>query len=100
MQKLQPIYDRIIVKPLAKEEKTKGGLFIPGQAQETQACGTVLITGKGKNDARGIFQPMTIKPGDVVYYGPHVGLEVSHDGHHDCLVMNEDDVIGIVENHD
>ena len=87
--------DRIIVKPLPPEEKTKGGLFIPGQAQETQACGTVLITGPGKRDDRGFLKPMTINVGDVVYYRDGDGLSCSHDGNDDCLVMNEADVIAI-----
>lgn len=96
-QILQPIYDRIIVKPLPKEEKTAGGLFIPGNAQEDQDRGTVLITGKGRKDKNGKLIPMHIKVGDVVIYGQNIGLSVSHDGHTDCLVMNEDDVIAVLE---
>lgn len=94
MQMLKPIYDRIIVKPLAKEEKTSGGLFIPGVAQEIQPCGTVLITGPGRREPNGNIKPMTIKNGDVVYYAATDGLPVSHDGH-ECLIMNEADVIAI-----
>lgn len=91
---LQPIYDRIIVKPLNPEEKTAGGLFIPGKAQETQACGTVLVTGPGRRDDKGNLKPMFIKIGDVVHYSKHDGLPVVHAGH-ECLVMNEGDVIAI-----
>lgn len=95
-QKLQPIYDRIIVKPLDKEDKTVGGIIIPAKAQESHHMGRVLITGKGRMDNNGKIKPMTIKVGDVVFYGPNVGLEVKHDGC-ECLVMNEDDVTAIID---
>ena len=84
---MKPINDRVVVKPHAAEEKTKGGIIIPDSAKERPQRGEIVAVGPGKD---GIA--MTVAVGDVVLYGKYAGQELSHEGH-DYLIMREDDIL-------
>jgi chaperonin GroES len=85
-----PLHDRVIVKPVAAEEKTAGGIIIPDTAKEKPQRGIVVAAGPGKKD-----EPMTVKSGDTVLYGKYAGTEVSIEGE-DLLIMRESDILAIV----
>ncbi|BDS13270.1 co-chaperone GroES [Aureispira anguillae] len=88
---MRPINDRVLVKPAAAEETTKGGIIIPDTAKEKPQRGTVIAVGPGKED-----RAMTVKIDDVVLYGKYSGQEVSHNGE-DFLIMKEDDILLILD---
>jgi chaperonin GroES len=90
MAKITPLHDRVIVKPAAAEETTKGGIIIPDTAKEKPQRGTVVAAGPGKKD-----EPTSVKEGDTVLYGKYAGTEVSLDGE-DFLIMRESDILAIV----
>jgi chaperonin GroES len=90
MAKITPLHDRVIVKPAAAEETTKGGIIIPDTAKEKPQRGTVVAAGPGKKD-----EPTSVKEGDTVLYGKYAGTEVSLDGE-DYLIMRESDILAIV----
>jgi chaperonin GroES len=93
---IRPLYDRILAKRLAEEDKTAGGLFIPDSAKEKPLQATVIAVGSGKTLDNGATQPLSVKPGDTVLIGKYTGSEVKLDGalH---LILREDDVLAIVE---
>ena len=94
---IQPLADRIIVKPLEAEEKTKGGIVLPDTAKEKPQEGQVLAVGKGKVLENGTVQALEVKAGDRVLYGKYSGTEITtHEGD-DVLIMREDDVLAIVK---
>lgn len=95
--KLQPLADRIIVEPLASEEVTKGGIVLPGTAQEKPQEGKVLAVGKGKVTDNGQLQAMEVKVGDIVLYGKYSGSEIKSKEGDTLLIMREDDVLAIVK---
>ena len=84
--KIQPLADRVLIKPAPAEEKTVGGIIIPDTAKEKPQKGTVVAVGPGKKD-----EPMTVKKGDTVLYGKYSGTEVSIDGKN-YLIMKESDI--------
>ena len=84
----KPIADRVLVKPAAAEETTKGGIIIPDTAKEKPQRGTVIAVGAGKKD-----EPMTVKPGDTVLYGKYAGTEINLEGD-EYLIMRESDILG------
>lgn len=88
--KLQPLEDRVLVKPAAAEEKTSSGIIIPDTAKEKPQKGTVVAVGKGKKD-----EPMTVKNGDNVLYGKYSGTEITMDGE-EYLIMRESDIYAII----
>ena len=88
--KIKPLSDRVLVKPDASEEKTKGGIIIPDTAKEKPQRGKVLAVGKGKKD-----EPMTVKKGDNVLYGKYSGTEINIAGE-DVLIMKESDIYAII----
>jgi chaperonin GroES len=88
--KLQPLADRVVVKPEPAEEETKGGIIVPDTAKEKPQKGDVVAVGDGKKD-----EPMTVKQGDKVLYGKYSGTEVSIEGE-DYLIMREADIYGII----
>ncbi len=90
MAKITPLHDRVIVKPAAAEETTKGGIIIPDTAKEKPQRGTVIAAGPGKKD-----EPTSVKAGDTVLYGKYAGTEVSLEGE-DFLIMRESDILAIV----
>jgi chaperonin GroES len=94
--KVNPIRDRILVKPIDAETKTASGLVIPDTATEKPNRGTVVGVGTGKVAENGTVVPMVLKEGDTVLYGKYAGSEVKIDGTNH-LVLNEDDVMAVVE---
>lgn len=86
----KPINDRVVVKPLPAEEKTKGGIIIPDTAKEKPQQGEIIAVGPGKKDHQ-----MTVKLGDRVLYGKYSGQEVSLNGD-EYLIMREDDILVIL----
>ena len=86
----RPLHDRVVVRRVDSEEKTKGGIIIPDTAKEKPQRGTVIAAGPGKKD-----EPTTVKAGDTVLYGKYAGTEVSLEGA-DYLIMRESDILAIV----
>ncbi|HHW99506.1 MAG TPA: co-chaperone GroES [Firmicutes bacterium] len=93
---LQPLADRIVVKAIAQEEKTKSGIVLPDTAKEKPQEGEVLAVGPGKVADNGSRIPMEVKVGDRVIYSKYAGTEVKVDGE-EYLVLRESDVLAIVK---
>jgi len=93
--KLNPLADRVVVKPAEAEEKTKGGIILPDTAKEKPVEGTIVATGPGKNSDTGELIKMTVKVGDKVLYGKYSGTEVSIGGE-EYLIMRESDIFAII----
>lgn len=94
--KLRPLGDRVIVKRIEEEEKTKGGIIIPDTAKEKPIEGEIVAVGDGKLLDNGQKIPLEVKKGDRVLFGKYAGTEVKIEGE-ELLIMREDDVIAIVE---
>lgn len=93
---VRPLGDRVLVKPLDQDEtKTKGGIIIPDSAKEKPMEGEVVAIGTGKRDETGKVHPLEVKKGDKVLYSKYGGTEVNIDGQK-CLIMREDDILGII----
>ncbi|MCX7984990.1 MAG: co-chaperone GroES [Bacteroidetes bacterium] len=93
--KLQPLSDRIVVRPSKAEEKTKGGIIVPDTAKERPVWGEVIAVGPGRMSDDGKLIPMAIKVGDQVLYGKYSGTEVNIEGE-ELLIMRESDVFAII----
>ncbi|MFH1622628.1 MAG: co-chaperone GroES [Candidatus Omnitrophota bacterium] len=93
---IQPLGDRILIKPLEAEEKTKGGIVIPDTAKEKPQEGKVVAVGKGKTLESGKVEPVEVKVGDIVLYGKYSGTEISKDGE-EYLFVKEEDVLAIIK---
>ena len=93
---IRPLQDRMIVKRLEGEEKTKGGIIIPDAAKEKPMEGEVVAVGKGKVSEDGKVRPLDVKAGDRILFGKYAGTEVKLDGE-EYLIMREDDVLGVLE---
>ncbi len=92
---ITPLGDRILVKPLEAEEKTKGGIILPDTAKEKPQEGRVVAVGKGKVLDDGKVQPLEVKPGDKILYGKYSGTEIKlEDEEH--LIIKEEDVLAII----
>ncbi len=94
--KLKPLRDRVVVKRIKEEEKTKGGIIIPDTAKEKPIEGEVVAVGDGRVLENGKKMPLEIKKGDRILFGKYAGTEVEIDGE-ELLIMREDDIIAIVE---
>ena len=94
--KIRPLYDRIIVRRIAEEEKTKGGIIIPDTAKDKPTEGEVVAAGKGRLTEDGKVIPMDVKKGDRILFSKYAGNEVKIDGT-EYLIMREEDVLGIIE---
>ena len=94
--KFRPLHDRVVVRRLDGEEKTKGGIIIPDTAKEKPQEGAVVAVGPGARDEAGKLVPLDLKVGDRIIFGKWSGTEVKIDGE-DLLIMKESDVMGIVE---
>ena len=94
--KIRPLQDRILVKRVEEEEKTKGGIIIPDTAKEKPAEGKITAVGDGKTLENGQKQALIVKVGDRVLFGKYAGTEINIDGE-EQLIMREDDIIAIVE---
>ena len=93
--KLRPLHDRILVKRLDKEEKTKGGLIIPDTAKEKPQQGKVVAVGNGKRLDDGTIQPLDVKAGDKILFGKYSGTELELEGE-EVLILREEDVLGVL----
>jgi len=91
-----PLGDRILVKPLEAEEKTKGGIILPDTAKEKPQEGKVVAVGKGKVLEDGRVQPLEVKPQDTILYGKYSGTEIKLNGE-EHLIIREDDVLAIIK---
>jgi len=94
--KIRPLQDRIIVKRIAEEEKTKGGIIIPDSAKEKPIEGKVIAAGNGKVLEDGKVRPLDIKAGDRVLFSKYAGTEIKIDGE-EHLIMREEDILGVIE---
>ncbi|QLH39067.1 MAG: co-chaperone GroES [Defluviicoccus sp.] len=92
----RPLHDRVVVKRLEQEEKTKGGIIIPDTAKEKPQEGEVMAVGPGARNEAGELVPLDVKAGDRVLFGKWSGTEVKIDGE-DLLIMKESDLLGIIE---
>ena len=94
--KIRPLNDRVVVKRLEEEKKSKGGIIIPDSAKEKPAEGVVMAAGKGEVNEKGERTALEVKKGDHVLFSKYGGTDVKLDGE-DLLIMREDDILGIVE---
>ncbi len=96
MANFRPLGDRVLVKRVKEEEKTKGGIIIPDTAQEKPQEGEVIAVGPGARDEDGERIEMDVKVGDRILFGKWSGTEVKVDGD-DLLIMKESDILGVIE---
>ncbi|MDH4322335.1 MAG: co-chaperone GroES [Desulfobulbaceae bacterium] len=94
--KIRPLNDRILVKRLEEETKSKGGIIIPDSAKEKPAEGEVVAVGPGRANEKGDRVKMQVKVGDRVLFSKYGGSDVKLDGQ-DYLIMREDDILGVIE---
>ncbi|MCH7570501.1 MAG: co-chaperone GroES [Deltaproteobacteria bacterium] len=94
--KIRPLQDRVIVKRIEEEEKTKGGIIIPDTAKEKPQEGRVVAVGKGKVNDDGKITPLDVKVNDRVLFGKYSGSEINIDDE-EHLIMREEDILGIIE---
>jgi chaperonin GroES len=92
----RPLHDRVVVRRLASEERTKGGIIIPDTAQEKPQEGEIIAVGPGARDETGKIQPLDVKVRDRILFGKWSGTEVKIDGE-ELLIMKESDIMGIIE---
>ena len=93
--KFRPLHDRVVVRRIAAEEKTKGGIIIPDTAQEKPQEGEVIAVGPGGRDENGKLIPIDLKAGNRVLFGKWSGTEVKLDGE-ELLIMKESDIMGVI----
>ncbi len=93
---LQPLHDRVLIKPLEAEEKTPGGIILPEKAQEKPREGEVIAVGPGALNEKGERKPMSVKVGDIVVYSEFGGTEITYEGT-DYLLIKESDILAIKE---
>jgi len=94
--KFRPLHDRVVIRRLEGEEKTKGGIIIPDTVKEKPQEGEIVAIGPGARDESGKLVPLDVKKGDKVLFGKWSGTEVKIDGQ-DLLIMKEADILGVVE---
>lgn len=92
----RPLHDRVVVKRIDAEEKTKGGIIIPDTAKEKPQEGEIVAVGPGARDETGKLVPLDVKRGDRVLFGKWSGTEVKIDGE-DLLIMKESDIMGVID---
>ena len=93
VEKIRPLLDRVLIKRLANEEKTAGGIFIPDVAKEKAQTGKVIAVGAGRYLPDGKLVPMQVKVGDIVFLPKYAGTEASAEH----VIIKEDEILGIVE---
>ena len=94
--KVRPLQDRVLVRRVAEEEKTKGGIIIPDTAKEKPMEGEIVAVGPGARDDKGALVPLGVKTGDRILFGKWSGTEVKLNGE-DLLIMKESDILGVLE---
>jgi chaperonin GroES len=92
----RPLGDRVLIKRVEEEAKTRGGIIIPDTAKEKPQEGEVIAVGPGARDDSGKVQPLDVKPGDRILFGKWSGSEVKLDGQ-DLLIMKEGDILGVLD---
>jgi chaperonin GroES len=96
MKSIRPLGDRILVKRIQEEEKTKGGIIIPDTAKEKPQEGLVVAVGKGKTTEEGKLIPPDVKKGDRILFGKYSGTEIKIEGD-EHLILREDEIVGVLE---
>ena len=96
VMKIKPLHDRVLVRRVDEETKSRGGIIIPDTAQEKPSKGKVLATGPGARGADGRIQPLEVKKGNTIMFGKWSGSEIQVDGE-EMLIMKESDIMGIVD---
>jgi chaperonin GroES len=94
--KFRPLHDRVVVRRIEEDERTKGGIIIPDTAKEKPQQGEVVTVGPGARDEKGVVQPLEVKAGDRVLFGKWSGSEVKIDDE-ELLIMKESDILGVLE---
>jgi chaperonin GroES len=94
--KFRPLHDRVVVKRVDEEQKSKGGIIIPETAQEKPMQGEIVAAGPGGRDESGKLTPLDVKAGDIVLFGKWSGTEVKIEGV-EYLIMKESDIMGVLE---
>jgi chaperonin GroES len=94
---VRPLHDRVLVKRLNEEEKTKGGIIIPDTAKEKPAQGEIIAVGQGRIGDDGKVRALDVKKGDKVLFGKYAGTEIKIDGD-EFLMMREEDILGVIAN--
>ena len=94
--KFRPLHDRVVVRRIEEDERTRGGIIIPDTAKEKPQRGEIVAVGPGALDEKGKVQPLDVKPGDRVLFGKWSGTEVKLDGQ-ELLIMKESDILGVLE---
>ena len=92
----RPLHDRVVVRRVASEEKTAGGIIIPDTVKEKPQEGEVIAVGAGARDEAGKLVPLEVKAGDLILFGKWSGTEVKIDGE-ELLIMKESDILGVIE---
>jgi len=93
--KFRPLHDRVVLRRIEEDERTKGGIIIPDTAKEKPSQGEIIAVGPGGRDEAGKLIPIDLKTGDKVLFGKWSGTEVRIDGE-DLLIMKEEDVLGVI----
>ena len=93
--KIKPLHDRVIVKRLEEDQKTKGGIIIPDTAKEKPQMGEVIAAGPGKRGEDGKFLALDVKKGDKILFSKYAGNDIKIEGE-ELLIMREDDILGII----
>jgi len=94
---MKPLGDRVVIKPLEAEAKTKGGIVLPDTAKEKPQEGKVMAVGKGKVLDNGTVSPLEVKVGDKVLYGKYSGNEITTKDGDELLIMREEDILAIIK---
>jgi chaperonin GroES len=94
--KFRPLHDRVVLRRIEEDSKTKGGIIIPDTAQEKPMQGEVIAVGPGGRDESGKLIPIDLKPGDTVLFGKWSGTEVKIEGE-ELLITKESDILGVIE---
>lgn len=94
---IQPLGDRVVIKSLEAESKTKGGIVLPDTAKEKPQEGKVIAVGKGKVLENGQIKPLEVKAGDKVLYGKYAGTEITTKEGEELIIMREEDILAIVK---
>jgi chaperonin GroES len=94
--KFRPLHDRVVVRRIEEDDRTRGGIIIPDTAKEKPQQGEIVAVGPGAPDEKGHVQPLDVKAGDLVLFGKWSGTEVKLDGE-DLLIMKESDILGVLE---
>jgi len=94
--KVRPLQDRLLIRRIEEEARSKGGILIPDTAKEKPQEGRVVAAGPGRRDEEGQVRPLDVRPGDRILFGKYAGTEIQVDGE-EHLIVREDDVLAVLE---